>query len=325
MSSPVSPSSLPNKPARGYLLAVISAMFLSTTAVFIRYLTENFALPALILSFWRDLFVVLTLLPIFLIWKPELLKISRPNLVFMVGYGFVLALFNAAWTFSVALNGAAVATVLAYCSGAFTAILGWWLLKEHLGWAKIVAVITILAGCVLISGAYRPEAWNSNVGGILTGVLSGLCYAVYSLLGRKASQRGINPWTTLVYTFCFATFFFLIVNLIPGGALPGAAASIMDLFWLGNSVPGWVVLFLLAAIPTVMGFGLYNTSLTMLPSSVVNLIVSLEPVFTTFTAYIFLGERLDLKQIGGALLVMVGVLFLRFFERWNENQTSKPA
>jgi drug/metabolite transporter (DMT)-like permease len=315
----------PNRPARGYALAIVSAMFLSTTAVFIRYLTENYALPALILSFWRDLFVVLTLLPIFLIWKPKLLKLNRRDLLFMIGYGFVLALFNAAWTFSVSLNGAAVATVLAYCSGAFTAILGWWLLKEHLGWAKINAVVTILAGCVLISGAYRLEAWNTNIGGILTGVLSGLCYAVYSLMGRKASQRGLNPWTTLVYTFCFATLFLLVVNLVPGGVLPGAAASLRDLLWLGNSVPGWVVLFLLAAIPTVMGFGLYNTSLTMLPSSVVNLIVSLEPVFTTFTAYIFLGERLDLKQIGGALLVMAGVIILRFFERLNENQVNKPA
>ncbi len=163
------------------------------------------------------------------------------------------------------------------------------------------------------------------MGGILTGVLSGLCYAVYSLMGRSASQRGLNPWTTLIYTFCFATLFLLAVNLAPSGALPGAAASLSDLFWLGNSIPGWVVLFLLAAIPTVMGFGLYNTSLTMLPSSVVNLIVSLEPVFTTFTAYIFLGERLDLKQFGGALLVMAGVIILRFFERLNENQTNKPA
>ncbi|HWQ45844.1 MAG TPA: DMT family transporter [Longilinea sp.] len=323
-SSPSSPTQI-NRSTPGYLIAVVSAMFLSTTAVFIRYLTENFALPALILSFWRDLFVVLTLLPIFLIWKPKLLHIKRRDLLYMIGYGFVLALFNSAWTFSVSLNGAAVATVLAYCSGAFTAVLGWWLLKEHLGWAKIVAVVTILAGCVLISGAYRAEAWNTNIAGIMAGVLSGLCYAVYSLLGRSASQRGLNPWTTLIYTFGFATVFLLAVNLIPGGALPGSAAALTDLLWLGDSVTGWVVLFLLAAVPTVMGFGLYNTSLTMLPSSVVNLIVSLEPVFTTLTAYLFLGERLDGKQIGGAFLVMTGVLFLRFFERWNENQAKKLA
>jgi hypothetical protein len=47
---------------RGYTLALISAAFLSTTAIFIRYLTQTFQLPALVLACWRDGLVALTLL-----------------------------------------------------------------------------------------------------------------------------------------------------------------------------------------------------------------------------------------------------------------------
>ncbi len=47
---------------RGYTIALISAVFLSTTAIFIRYLTQTYQMPALILAFWRDSFVFLTLL-----------------------------------------------------------------------------------------------------------------------------------------------------------------------------------------------------------------------------------------------------------------------
>jgi drug/metabolite transporter (DMT)-like permease len=77
----------------------------------------------------------------------------------------------------------------------------------------------------------------------------------------------------------------LIFNLLPLDQLPGKAAIPSDLFWLGSALRGWVILFLLAAGPTLTGFGLYNVSLSYLPSSVVNLIVTLEPVFTAILAY----------------------------------------
>jgi len=85
----------------------------------------------------------------------------------MFAYGLVLALFNSLWTLSMSLNGAAVATVLVYSSGAFTAILGRLLLKERLGSAKVVAVALSIAG--------------------------GLSYAGYSLMGRSAADRGRDP------------------------------------------------------------------------------------------------------------------------------------
>ncbi len=299
---------------RGYTIALVSAVILSTTAIFIRYLTQTYHLPALVLAFWRDGFVVLTLLVVLGLFYPRLLRVNQPHLAYLAGYGLVLAIFNALWTLSVTLNGAAVATVLAYCSAAFTALLGWWLLKERLDWAKLLAVLFCLGGCVLVSGALDPAAWGGNLIGILTGVLSGLGYAIYSLMGRSAAQRGLNPWTTLLYTFAFATVFLLVFNLLPGGFLPGAAAGPADFFSLGSAVAGWGVLFLLAAGPTVAGFGLYNVSLGYLPSSVANLIATLEPAFTALIAYVLLGERLNGVQVGGSLMILTGVVFLRIYE-----------
>ncbi len=153
--------------------------------------------------------------------------------------------------------------MLAYCSAGFTALLGWWLLKESLGWAKLLAVALCLGGCVLVSGALDPAAWRVNLLGIITGILSGLFYAIYSLMGRSASQRGLNPWTTLVYTFGFAAVFLLAFNLLGRGFLPGAITRPADFLWLGNAWAGWGILFLLAVGPTLAGYGLYNVSLTL--------------------------------------------------------------
>jgi drug/metabolite transporter (DMT)-like permease len=86
---------------------------------------------------------------------------------------------------------------------------------------------------------------------------------------------------------------------------------------------GWFILFLLAAGPTLMGYGLYNVALKHLPSSVANLIVTIEPVFTAFTAYFILGERLTGRQILGSLLVMAGVVVIRMYKNGVKSADSK--
>jgi drug/metabolite transporter (DMT)-like permease len=227
-------------------------------------------------------------------------------------YGLELALFNTLWTVSVYLNGAAISTVLAYSSAAFTALLGWRLLHESLEPAKILAVALCLFGCILVSGAYTAAAWRVNGLGILAGLLSGLAYAAYSLLGRTAAQRKMDSWITLAYTFLFATLFLLTFNLVSSW-LPGWEAGPGILAWGGDWL-GWLVLVLLAIGPTVGGFGFYMVSLSYLPASVANLIATLEPALTALLAYLLLGERFTLPQITGSALIIAGVLLLRLTE-----------
>lgn len=299
---------------RGYTIALVSAAVLSTTAILIRYLTVTYQIPALLLAFWRDLFVVLTLLPSLALVRRSLLRVDRRHLPYLLLYGLVLAVFNSFWTLSVSLNGAAVATLLAYCSAGFTALLGWWLLRESLGWGKLLAVALCLAGCALVSGAFASSSPSLSLTGIITGILTGLGYAAYTLMGRSASQRGLNPWTSILYTFGFASLFLLAFNQLSGGRIPGAVSSLQDFLFLGSHWTGWGILFLLAAGPTVVGFGLYNLSLTLLPSSVANLVATLEPVFTAVSAWFLLGERLGWIQVAGSLLILGGVVFLRLYE-----------
>ena len=299
---------------RGYLFAFLSAVILSTTGILIRYLTQNYALPALVLAFWRDLFVIIPLGIVLLIFRPSFLKIPLHFLPLLILYGFVLSIFNSSWTLSVSLNGAAVATVLSYCSAAFTALLGWLILHERMGWGKLAAILFSLSGCVLVSGALYANTWQGNLLGILTGVGAGLCYAFYSLMGRAYTQRGLNIWAMQFYTFGFAAVFLLLYNLIFGGHLAGTAPTFPDMIWSRMDLKGWGLLFLLAAGPTLLGFGSYNVSLTYLPSSVANLIATLEPVFTTIIAYFLFGEVLTLVQLLGGVMIVGGVVIIRLTE-----------
>jgi len=296
---------------RGYLAAFGATLFLATTAIFIRYLTLTYQMPALVLTYWRELFVAVSLFGILFFSRRDLIRVERRHLPLLTLYGLVLMLFNSTWALSVAINGAAVATVLAYSSAAFTALLGWLLLKESLDLPKVIAVVLSVGGTALVSNALDPALWALNTGGILAGVLSGLSYALYSLMGRYSSQRGINPWTSLLYIFAIGSVFMLAANLGLGRFLPGGAKTAADMFWLGKAWSGWLVLLVLAMVPTLMGFGLYNVSLHYLPSSVANLILTSEPIVTSAIAYFMFGEMLTPIQILGAALILAGVVLIR--------------
>jgi len=58
---------------KGYAAALGSALVLSLTAIFIRFLTQSYQLPALVLAFWREMMVALGLAVILTLTKPDLL------------------------------------------------------------------------------------------------------------------------------------------------------------------------------------------------------------------------------------------------------------
>ncbi|KAB2888362.1 MAG: EamA family transporter [Desulfobulbaceae bacterium] len=297
----------------GYAIAFLSALILSTTGVVIRYLLETYHIPPMILAFWRNGFLTIFLLVFLELRYPFLVEVRRSDLGLLAVYGLVLSLFNILWTTSVALNGAAVATLLVYSSAGFAALFGWWLLDEGLDRAKVVAITLCLGGCALVSGVVggRTDLAVEPLG-ILTGLLSGLSYGLYSLMGRSVCRHGLNPWTAMLYSFGFAGLFLLAFNLLNLDSLPWGSRQAGDFFWLGTAWEGWGILVLLAIGPTLAGFGLYTVSLNRLPASIANLIATTEPVFTAILAFLLLGEMLTPLQLGGALVILASVLTLRF-------------
>ncbi|MDO8755719.1 MAG: EamA family transporter, partial [Anaerolineales bacterium] len=246
-----------------------------------------------------------------LVFSRARFQLERIHWSFMILYGLTLAIFNSMWTFSVQYNGAAVATVMAFSSPAMTAILSRIVFKERFGRIKLLSILLSLAGIVLVSGAYNPSVWNLNSLGIIFGLLSGLMFAVYNLEGKHASDTHIDSWTALLYSFAWATVFLLLFN-IGNDLLITGKPVFTDLLWLGDSVSGWGILFFLGVAPTLGGFGLYTLSIRYLSPTTANLIATLEPAFTAIWAYFLLSEIFTGPQLFGSLLVLIGVIMLRF-------------
>ena len=299
--------------SRGFMIALVATVIWSTTGIFISYLSKTYSLPSLVLAFWRDLFVSFGMVVGLFIFSRVRFQLDRKHWGFMVLYGLTLAIFNSMWTFSVQYNGAAVATVMAFSSPAMTAILSKIVFKEPFSKIKILSILLSLGGIVLVSDAYDPAVWNLNPLGIIFGLISGLMFAIYNLEGKHASDTHIDSWTALLYSFAFATVFLLFFNL-GNDLFITSKAPFADMLWLGNSISGWGLLFFLGVAPTLGGFGLYTLSIRYLSPTTSNLIATLEPAFTAIWAYFLLNEILTGTQLIGGMLVLIGVILLRFFE-----------
>jgi drug/metabolite transporter (DMT)-like permease len=284
---------------RGYAIALTGVLFWSTTAIFIDYLLDRYTIAPLTLAFWRDLFLALFLGAVLFGFRRPLLRIEQRDRLFLIGYGLALALMNTMWTYSVKLNGAAVSTVLAYSSPAFTALAARYLFGEPLTRLRIAAIAASMVGCVLVSGAHRPEAWSTNAWGIVLGVVSGLGLTLYSTMGKLSARRRINSWTATLAAFATASIVLLFTQ------------NGDTLFTLGPALDGWSILLVLAIVPTLGGYGLYTASLGHLPAGTANLIASLEPALTALLAFILLGETFSAVQLIGGLLILASVVSLR--------------
>jgi drug/metabolite transporter (DMT)-like permease len=289
--------------SKGYIVVLISTILWSSAAIFIVQLKSSYHLEVLQLTFWRNFWVFLLLLPVLAYrFRSKLWVSGLKNKRFFLLYGTVLASYNLLFTVSAYYNGASVSTVLSYSSVAITSLIGWKLWGESLGKVKLIAIVLCITGCVFVSGASDISLWRLNPVGIITGLLSGVAFAGYSLMGKEASRRGINPWLTLLYTFGVGALILFGVNLV---------FAPLSAVWMNISFSGWVMMVLLALVATIGGYGLYNVSLDLLPASVANLIVSTEPVFTAIQSYIIFGEVMTAPQIAGSLMLLGGVLMLR--------------
>jgi DME family drug/metabolite transporter len=288
---------------RGYAIAITGVTLWSTTGIFISYLLKNFTLAPMTLAFWRNIIVIIALGLGLFVFKRSLLRVEKRDRWFLILYGLSLTLMNALWTFSVAYNGAAVSTVLVYASPGITAVAGKFFFNERLTRLRIAAVIASLIGSALVARAIDPAQWNLNAIGIVIGILSAISFTLYSLMGKIVFQRQINSWAATFYAFAVAAVAFAFTQ---NGDM---------ILSLGTHYNGWLILIILAVIPTIGGFGLYTASLGYLPAGTANLIAVLEPVLTTILAVFLLNETLLPIQLLGSVLIVGSVISLRVEEQ----------
>lgn len=282
------------------IVAVLAAACLwGTTGLFIRQL-NMMGLTSLQIVFLRAVVTALCMLTVILLTDRSLLRIRARDLWIFAGNGILsLLFFNFCYFRTIEVSSMGVAATLLYTSPAFVALMSAWLFKEKFTGRTAVALLLDFVGAVLVSGIVTGGQ-QLTTAGLLLGLASGFCYALYSIFTRFALVRGYHSVTITLYTFLFTSL---------GGAVVADHGEIAaSVGRHGVSVLLFVVLY--ALVTTVLPYTFYNTGLQRVENSYASVISSIELVCAAVFGLIAFGEIPDVYAILGIVLVLAAVAVL---------------
>ena len=143
-----------------------------------------------------------------------------------------------------------------------------------------------------------PDLSSINTGDLLTfGCAVG--FAFHCLALSHASPRiAFQPLALLQVGFC-AVFMAASLPLIEHPHVT----------WTPRLV---IALSVAAALATAAAFSIQSWAQSILPSTHIALLLTLEPVFAWITSFLFTGERLGLRAASGAILILIGIAITEF-------------
>lgn len=283
----------------GYILIIAAALCWATIGLFYTVAVKRYGLHPLTAVAYRTLIAALLLGIVLALFSAPSLAIRREHLIWFAAYVVVgIVVFYIAYVYAIILIGVAVAAVLLYTAPAWVALIAALLLKEPFT-ARVAAALGLTwVGVFLVAQAYDLTHLRVNRWGILTGLLSGLTYGLYSVF-QKVLVRTYRPWAVQWHGLFWGGLILFLLQ--PREAL---------VYPLG--VPEvWPWLLGLAIIPTLGGGLAYVTGVQWVPVSVASIVATLEPVAAAVLGYIFLGERLTAAQWVGAACILLAVWVLR--------------
>jgi DME family drug/metabolite transporter len=228
--------------------------------------------------------------------KAKSLRVARRDLAFLAPLGFVgIGLFYLLYFYTVRESTVGTAAILLYSSPAFVVVLARLFLKERLNAAKVLALFLTAGGVLLVAGAYVPSNLEVTPTVLLTGLLSGLTYGLYSIFGRPVTGH-LRPSIILSYALLFGSLLLVVAALPTLHTLSGLPAS------------SYALLFMLAVVHTTLGFALYTFGLGRLGAGRAAIVATAEPVVAVVLGTALLGESLTVLKVVGALLVISGAV-----------------
>ncbi len=165
-------------------------------------------------------------------------------------------------------------------------------------WAVLGVAIAFVGTTYVLTGGRLTELAGLHLGlGELLIFLSGLSWAVYSVVGRRL----LELYSPLVVT-CYASLAGVVMMLpFPFGQLEVTGAILADPAALA-------MIFFLGSMGSALGFLWYYEAVVTMGTVGAAVYINLVPMFGLLSAAFFLGEEISASVVGGGALVIGGLM-----------------
>jgi len=279
------------------LVLALSVCAISTAAILVRLVPSMHPIS---IAFWRTAIVAALLAPTLV--KPGVDKPRGRTLLWTTLAGLCLALHFWAWFASLQHTTVMRSTVLVCLTPVWAGFLAWTVFRQPPGrrfWLGIaVALLGVWIMAASGSAEGRPVSWLGDGLAIAGGMLAG----VYLTIGRAIRPSvALGPYGALLCATCAGWLFIAAVGM--EAALPPP------------DLRAWLVLGAMALGPQLMGHIGFNYAVRFVPAFVVGAVVLLEPVGATALATVVLDEWPSLREVLGAVVIVLGVIIATLTDR----------
>ncbi|UTO05960.1 DMT family transporter [Moraxella sp. FZLJ2107] len=196
--------------------------------------------------------------------------------------------------YAVGQVGVSMAVALLYTAPVFSLVLARVILGERItAKSALLAIIAVIGVACLMAG----DKFTINTG-VAVGLLSGLCYSLYGILGKKA--MGFNHSAQMVF---FSSVAFSSLALL---FLPQTFTTYQTVLTL--PVQTWGLVLGLSLVGTIAPFLLYMNALQKLPATTASVFTIVEPLTAIILAVFLLHQPLSMMQLIGVVLIIGATL-----------------
>ncbi len=260
------------------------------------------------IAFWRYVFA-LPVLFVFVLLTHRRLP-ARPN-PYVIIAGVCFGLDMGLWHWGLTYTSVANATFIVNLGNIGVGLTAWVFLRERptKTWALAVILAMVGAAALSLGGASGvAEANRLSLRGDLLAFGAALLLSGY-MVASKVARRSLGGLDTI--------FWLTLVEICTAAVL----IAVFQENWLPASLSGFAAPLVLALVVQVLGQGLIITGLGHTPTSIAGLLVVVQPVVAAAISWQLFGEILLPVQIGGCVLVLIGIYLAQSRKKENRRKS----
>ena len=287
-----------NSPRRkAYLYMHVSIILWGLTGVLGRGIDLNEGMLV-----WYRMLITVVSMYLFIVYTGKSLKISRSELLKLIGIGVVLTVH---WLFfygSIKYSNVSITLAMLASQGLFTALTEPLVTKKKFRWDELIFSITAMVGIWMIFSVEKGYTL-----GIILGLLASFVGAFFNILNKNVVDKHgavvVSFYEILAGVAVLTLFLPVYIHYShPVKLLP----STLD----------WGLLVILAVLCTHVTLVLSLDALRHLSAFTLNLSINLEPVYGIALAFLIFHENKNLHSgfFIGASIIMLSVVMESYFQ-----------
>lgn len=289
----------------GYIASTVGALLFGLNGVVIKILMDGTGLTGFQVTQFRVAGAAVLMGATMLVLNRSALRLPRRSVIPIVAMGVAVASLQATYAIAVHILPVGIALLLEYTAVLAVALIAYFIFKEHVKARIWIAIALVLAGLVVVA-----EVWNTTLDpiGVVWALLASASLTAYFILGERQTGT-MHPMAVGFWTMTVATVFWAFLSgwwEIDLGVLANDIPLTDDPH--GAAGPAWILMGVNIVFGTYLSFALSLFAISRLKATRAGIVATSEILFAFLFAFVLLGETLNVGQIVGATVVLLGIV-----------------